>query len=190
MLLPSLARVKSGRLDQCLWNQHQIAASFSMFADDNAGKFPMQVSITNGGSSEFDASGPASAHFQALAPHLGKDPNLLICWSDKTRHAATNFSELKNENVSYFLNLDATRNPNSILTGDRHLEITGKQLDSGVFLQTTNLQLNWSDGFHGHRGKPWGIFSFSDGHAQFIRAEELNLFLQRQPFATNRFCFP
>ena len=190
MLLPSLARVKSGGLIQCLANQHQIAISFIMFADDHSGKFLAQVSITNGGSFEVAASGSASAHFQALAPYLGKDPNLLICLSDKTRHAATNFSELKNENVSYFLNLDASTNPASILTGDRHLEIAGKAINSGVFLQTTNLQLTWSDGFHENHGKPWGYFSFGDGHAQLVRAQELNSFLQSQPLTTNQFCFP
>jgi len=190
LLLPMFARVKSGRMEPCMFNQHQIAISFIMFADDHSGKFPAQVSITNGGSFEIAASGSVSAHFQALAPYLGKDPNILICLSDKTRHAATNFSELKNENVSYFLNLDATTTPASILTGDRHLEIDGKPITSGVFFQTTNLQLNWSDGFHGIHGKPWGYFSFGDGHAQLVRAQELNSFLQSQPFTTNQFCFP
>jgi hypothetical protein len=190
LLLPARSHVKSGRQIQCLANQHQIAFGFIMFADDHAGKFPAQVSITNGGSFEFAATGPASAHFQALAPYLGKQPNLLICLSDKNRHTATNISELKNENISYFLNLNALTNAASILTGDRHLEITGKAINSGVFLQTTNLQLTWSDGFHGDHNKPWGYFSFGDGHAQFISAPELNSFLQSQPFTTNRFCFP
>jgi hypothetical protein len=190
LLLPALSPVKSGRQIQCLANQHQIAIGFIVFADEHAGKFPAQVSITNGGSFEFAATGPASAHFQALARYLGRNPNILICSTDKARRAATNFSELKDENVSYFLNLDATTNPASILTGDRHLEIDGKPINSGVFLQTTNLQLKWSGGFHGDHGKPWGFFSFADGHAEYISAEELNLIVEKQPLATNRFCFP
>ena len=161
-----------------------------MFAGDHAGKFTAQVSITNGGSFELAATGPASAHFQALAPYLGKQPNLLICLSDTNRHATTNFSELKNENISYFANTSAITNAASVLTGDRHLEIGGTPISSGVFLQTTNLQLNWSDGFHFNQGKPWGGFSFVDGHVQLIWAEDLNLFLQKQPLVTNRFCFP
>jgi hypothetical protein len=88
------------------------------------------------------------------------------------------------------LNLDATSNAASILTGDRHLEINDKTINSGLFIYTTNQLLNWAEGFHINHGKPWGGFSFADGHAQFVRAEELNLFLQRQPLATNRFCFP
>jgi len=76
------------------------------------------------------------------------------------------------------------------LSGDRHLELNGKPINAGVFFQTTNALLSWSDGFHVNNGKPWGCFSFADGHAQFVRMQDLNLFLQKQPFATNRFCFP
>jgi Tfp pilus assembly protein PilE len=38
LLLPMFARVKSGRMEPCMFNQHQIAISFIMFADDNSGK--------------------------------------------------------------------------------------------------------------------------------------------------------
>ena len=190
LLLPSLTRVRSGRQIQCLANQRQIALGIILFTYNHGGKFPAQVSITNGGSFEFAATGPASAHFQALAPYLGRQPYFLICLSDTNRHAATNFSELKNVNVSYFLNLDAATNPASILTGDRHLDIDGKPINSGVFPQSANLELKWSGGFHGDHSKGWGYFSFADGHAVYIGAEELNLILQKQPLATNRFCFP
>ena len=108
---------------------------------------------------------------------------------DKTR-TPTNVMALANNNISYFLNLDASTNGNSILTGDRYLEIAGKLINSGVFLQTTNLQLHWSDGFHHNHSKPWGGFSFADGHAAFITEIALNSYLQGQPRATNRFCIP
>lgn len=191
MLLPAFAPRKSGYQIQCLSNQHQIAIGLIIFEDDHNGKFPAQVSMTNGGSLEYAAIGPVSSHFQTLAPYLGKNPNLLICSTDKTRHAATNFSKLKNENISYFLNLDAITNMNSILSGDRHLEFNGKPVNAGVFVETTNAPLNWSEGFHGTYDKPWGCISFGDGHAQsFVRTEGFNLYLHEQPFATNRFCFP
>jgi prepilin-type N-terminal cleavage/methylation domain-containing protein len=190
ILLPAFAPVKSGRQIQCLSNQHQIAIGLIIFEDDHAGKFPAQVSMTNGGSFEIVSNGSASAQFQTFSSYLGNRPNLLICLTDKARHAATNFSKLKNENVSYFLNSDALTNSASVLTGDRHLEIDGKPINSGIFLQITNMQMNWADGFHINHGKPWGGFSFADGHAQFIRAEELNSTLQRQPLATNLFSFP
>ena len=190
LLLSSLTRVKPRRQIQCVANQHQIALGLIIFEMDHAGKLPTQVSITNGGSFELAATGSASSLFQAFAPYLGRQPSLLICSTDTNRHAATNFSELKNANVSYFLNLDATTNATSILTGDRYLEISGKPINSGVFLQTTNLQLHWSDGFHSYLGKPMGGFSFADGHAVLIKEAELNSVLQSQPLATNRLCIP
>ena len=108
---------------------------------------------------------------------------------DKGR-TPTNVLALANNNISYFLNLDASTNGNSILTGDRFLEIAGKPINSGVFLQKSNLKLQWSDGYHLGYGKPLGYFSFADGHAQSVRQKDLNLILRKQPLATNRFCIP
>ena len=103
---------------------------------------------------------------------------------------ATNFSTLANTNISYFLNLDAVTNMNCILTGDRNLEFNWKPINFGIFVQTTNTMLKWSEGFHGGQGKPAGVFSFADGHVQRIGQSDLNRTLQNQPLATNRFCFP
>jgi hypothetical protein len=190
MLLPAFGPVKSGRQVQCLSHQHQIALGFIMFAEDHAGKSPAEISITDGGLLETIPTGVVSAHFKVLSPYLGKQLGVLICPADQGRQVATNFSELKNQNVSYFSNLDANSNSASILTGDRHLMANGKEINPGVFNYTTSALLNWVHGFHMSQNKPSGAFSFGDGHAQFVRDNQLNPSLGNQPRATNRFCFP
>jgi len=190
LLLPA----KSGRGRAygpwCMSHQKQIAIALIMFQDDHSGKYLWQVSTTNNGSLELVVNGSASDQYSTLAPYLGKNPQVLICPTDKTRQTATNFSALTNTNISYFLNLDAVTNLNSILSGDRNLEFNWKPINPGIFIQTTNAILKWTAGFHGAQDKPLGVISFADGHAQIVRQENLNRTLQNQPLATNRFCFP
>ncbi len=191
LLLPVFSRAKSGRVITCLVNQRQIAIGLIMFKDDHAGKYPWQDSVTNGGSLEFITNGLVFPHFQVLSAYLGNQTSVLVCPSDRVRHAATNFSGLKNENISYFVNLDATTNSASILTGDRHLENHGKPVSSGLFAYSTNMALSWTRGFHRNaHNKPMGGLSFADSHAQLVEADGLNSFLQEQASVTNRLVIP
>ena len=191
LLLPGLSRAKSRGPIMCLYNQKSIALSLIMFKDDHAGKYPWQDSATNGGSLEFTSNSLVFPHFQALSEYLGKQTSVLVCPSDRARHAATNFSGLRNENISYFLNLDATTNSASIWTGDRHLENYGKPVSSGLFAYSTNMTLSWTRGFHRNaHNKPMGGLSFADGHAQLVEANGLNSFLQKQASVTNRLVIP
>src|ERR1017187_9804541 len=58
IFLPILAKSKarSSRIG-CTNNLKQIGLAFRTFAIDNDGQFPMQVSVTNGGTLELAASG-------------------------------------------------------------------------------------------------------------------------------------
>ena len=190
VLLPSGGTHKRATGAVCMNNQKQIAIALIMFQDDHNGKFPWQESTTNGGSIEFVTSNQTAFHFRALSGYLSKRTDFFVCPTDSTRQPAASFAEMTNTNVSYFADLDASTNLNSILTGDRYLKINGNLIKSGVLIQSTNTILNWSDGFHYFQGKPAGVFSFADGHAQFVRQEQLNFIMQNQPLATNRFCFP
>jgi len=196
MLLPTHSGPRRAISVMCMSNQKQIAIALIMFQDDHGGKYPWQVPATNNGSLELVSNGLASVQFLTIATNLGNRSQILICPMDKSRQAATNFSRLTNTNISYFLNLDAVTNmkntlgADSILSGDRNLEFALKQINSGIFVQTTNTMLKWSEGFHGSPNKRYGIFAFADGHAQSVRQEDLNKMLNSQPFATNRFCFP
>ncbi len=192
MLLPALSDRGSRHSTTvfCMSNQRQIAIALELFQSDHDEKYPWQVSITNNGSLELMAKGLASDRYSTLAAYLGNQPRTLICPADKARQAATNFSSLTNTNISYFLNLDVITNMNSILTGDRNLEFAWRQINPGIFIQTTNTVLKWMAGFHGPQTKPYGVISFADGHVQVIQQNYLNQTLQNQPLATNRFCFP
>jgi len=190
LLLPTKTGRGDRRIPWCMSNQRQIAIALMMFQGDYGGQYPWQVSTNNNGSFELVANGLASDQYLTLAAYLGKQPQTLICPADKARKAATNFSTLTNTNISYFLNLDAVANLNSILTGDRNLEYNWKPINPGIFVQTTNITLKWVAGFHGTQDKPYGVISFADGHVQMIRQDNLNRTLQNQPLATNRFCFP
>jgi hypothetical protein len=159
-----------------------------MFEEDNYGKLPMQLSVTNGGTMELIQSGQVFPHIQKISKYYsGQDMGVLICPSDVERHAATNFETLNDLNISYFLNADvATNNPSvSILTGDRNLKAVNWPVKSGLFLLTTNINMRWTDDLHIGRG----CLSFADGHVQLVSAK-LNSIIQSQPRATNRLCVP
>jgi prepilin-type N-terminal cleavage/methylation domain-containing protein len=190
MLLPANTHGEKAKIPWCMSNQKQIAIALMMFQGDHDGKYPWQVSTTNNGSLEQTSNGLATDQFLTIGTYLGNRPQVLICPADKGRLTAINYSTLTNTNISYFLNLDTVTNINSILTGDRNLELIGGAINSGIFVQTTNSMLKWSEGFHQAQGKPAGVFSFADGHAQYIRQDYLNRTLQNQPLATNQFCIP
>src|SRR5688572_28616369 len=112
ILLPAIEGARSrARRAQCLSQLKQIGIAFHSFAHDHNNFFPMAVSTSSGGSFEFaranNALDNSSAfrHFQALSNYL-VDPRLLRCPRDD-RSAATNFAGLRNEHLSYFVNLRA-----------------------------------------------------------------------------------
>jgi prepilin-type N-terminal cleavage/methylation domain-containing protein len=178
----------------CMSHQKQIGLGLIMFQTDNNGEFPWQVAGTNGGSLESVSQGQVSPHFQVLSKYIPNLTNLLLCPTDKNRKPADNVSQLRDENVSYFLNLDAGTNTpinTSILGGDRHLEADNKPVHPGLFICTSNMVLSWSSELHGKmRNGPHGGLLFGDGHVQFTTSKDLNDFIQSQPAATNRFAVP
>ena len=130
-------------------------------------------------------------HFRVLEPYLGKQTRLLVCPSDKTKHLATNYSQILDENISYFLNLDAASNSASILIGDRNLEANYKPVSAGAFLYSTNLLLNWTRELHSeNQNKTRGVLGFADGHVELVLQQPLNSFFQKQPGYTNHLVIP
>jgi len=103
IFLPALARSKarSSRIG-CANNMKQIALAFQTWSLDNNDHFPMQVSVTNGGTLELVASGIVYQHFQVMSNELST-PKILNCPKDEKRSYATNFAvDLTDKNVSYF----------------------------------------------------------------------------------------
>jgi prepilin-type processing-associated H-X9-DG protein len=66
LFLPTGGGPGKARIIICARNLETIGNSFTAWSRERDGKLPMQVSITNGGSMEFIASGSAVVHFQML----------------------------------------------------------------------------------------------------------------------------
>jgi len=188
LLLPAGTHGGKARIPWCMNNQKQIDIGFIIYAGDNTGKFPMQLSVTNGGTMEFVQKGNVFPHIKKISGFFARNTGIVICPSDVERHTATNFETLNDLNISYFLNTDASTNDPSasILTGDRNLEAVNWPVKSGLFVLTTNIYMRWTDDLHTRRG----CLSFADGHVEYVQTNRLNSIIQGQPLATNRLCVP
>ena len=128
ILLPAVNQAKArAQRVACVEQLHQAGIAFTGFAHEHDGKFPMAVPALSGGSLEFAqpaaygiSDSTSFHHFQTLADEL-HTPRMVLCPAD-TRLPATNFVALRNENVSYFIGLNAQlAKPDSILAGDRSI---------------------------------------------------------------------
>jgi len=107
----------------CSNNLRQIGLSFKIWAMDNGGRFPFNVSTNAGGTREFCAIGAdgfdsnAALHFRVMSNEL-YTPILLVCPRDWSRNPAAGFQNLQASNVSYLLhsgtNLNES-NPTAVL---------------------------------------------------------------------------
>lgn len=146
MLLPALARAKArAQRINCASNLKQIGVAFKTWALDNQDRYPMQVSVTDGGppnQAQLAQAGPLAQYvfqvFGVMSNELST-PKVLVCPSDITS-AHSNFLmiagsssqqlvtgsgnqySLCNINISYFVGRDATENqPQMLLAGDRNI---------------------------------------------------------------------
>jgi competence protein ComGC len=159
IFLPALARSKarSSRLG-CANCMKQIGLGIKTWSLDNNDHFPMQVSVTNGGTMELIASGVVHPHFQVMSNELST-PKILLCPNDEKRSYATNFADLKDRNLSYFLNMDATNdNGSSLLSGDRN--ITNRAPAGSRLVPLTKADtIAWTKEIHLEKGN----LGFGDG---------------------------
>jgi prepilin-type processing-associated H-X9-DG protein len=160
-LFPAIARAKAkAKRIVCVGNLRQVGLAFHSFAHDHGNRFPMDAS--NSGdfrepstTSHLDF---AARHFRPLAAEL-VTPKLLICATD-TRRAAANFTTMRDENLSYFVALDAVfGRPNSLLAGDRNVAAFKPGLDARYRLDTSR-PLSWTAELHQFSGN----LLFGDGH--------------------------
>lgn len=195
LLLPATtSRGRLAHLIPCFNNQKQISVALHLFADDNNGQFPPQVSITNGGSLELIGGNSPALHFRTLSNYLPGNLSVWHCPADQSKQPLTNKSALTNRNLSYFISLDATPAiTNAILAGDRNLQVAGQPIAPGMFTLTTNATVGWTREIHKlKRNVTWvgcGNLLFVDGHVQRFEAN-LPLAIQRQGLANNRLAVP
>lgn len=88
----------------------------------------------------------AYIYFQVMSNELNTPMNL-VCPSDE-RTMATNFTEFRNSNLSYFVGLDADSTVlNMLLAGDRRID-NGIPVRNGIMELKTNQTVSWSKKNH------------------------------------------
>jgi prepilin-type N-terminal cleavage/methylation domain-containing protein len=184
----------------CFQTLKCIGLAYKVWAGDHDDKYPMQVSVTNGGAMELIATGNVAACFQVMSNELNT-PKLLICPKDADQIAATNFtSDFNNSKISYFVGLDANiSSPQVFLSGDDNFVLHGIPVESGLTQFSTNSNVVWASGRHvSYNSHFWtpahdkfiGNIGLADGSVQELTTDGLQKSLQQTGFATNRLAIP
>jgi prepilin-type processing-associated H-X9-DG protein len=184
MLIPALVRAKGkSKRIQCVNNLKQDGLAFRLWEGDNGDKYPMAVSTNKGGTMEFAKSGNTFRHFQVMSNELNT-PKILVCPAD-TRVAATNFVCLKNQNVSYFVGLDAVESYEMLLTGDRNVTNGLSPVRSVLELRPA-IPAGWTEAMHNGNGN----VGMADGSVFQHTTLTLQNALRNTGNTTNRIALP
>lgn len=145
LLLPALnnAKHKVQRI-RCTSFLKQIGLSFRIFAKDQSNLFPMQQMTNQSGAPAFLSSADTYRYFLSMSNELGT-PYILRCPADRSRTTAMNWATFRNENLSYFVGLDAKETePLVMLSGDSNLTTNNVAVNPGVLQLTTNMNVGWT----------------------------------------------
>ena len=184
---PSHNRVKIYKI-VCQNNLKQDGLSFKVWAGDNRDRYPMEVSVTNGGTLEWMDTPDAWKTFQVMSNELST-PKVLFCFADSAReNYATNFGENLRGKISYFVgcDLNATNGMSMLLSGDDNFETNGAPVKSGRLALSTNTPPSWSTARHNRTGN----ILLNDGSVQSATISQLRNYWQQTGFATNRLAIP
>ena len=181
----------------CTSSLRQIGIAFQIWAQDHNGKFPMQVSVTNGGSMEFVGGPETFRHFRVMSNDLNT-PKILLCSSevDSWRKRATVFDGpstepgwlpfASNTNLSYFVGIDAMDlHPQMLLAGDHNIT-NGTVIRSSWLEVTTNRSTGWTSKMHVNLGNVVLV----DGSVQSVNTAGLRDLIKLTRVATNRLAMP
>jgi prepilin-type processing-associated H-X9-DG protein len=170
----------------CINNLKQTGLAFRIWEGDNNDKYPMSVSVTNGGARELIAAGNVAGCFQVMSNELST-PKILICPVDKGHVSATSFQkDFDNSHVSYFIGLDANEAyPKQIMSGDDNLADYGVPVKPGLDLVSSDYA-SWTDGRHGTAGN----ILYADGSVAEVSVAGLRSALRRATNGINAFAIP
>jgi hypothetical protein len=135
---------------------------------------------------ELVSSGLVFPHFRVMSYELST-PRILVCPNDTHRKCATNFdSNLKDTNLSYFINVDAVEgNGSSLLCGDRNL--TNKAPAGSRFVCVSGPSvIGWTREMHREQGN----LCFSDGSVRAFTNGAVASALRMPASVTNRLAVP
>jgi type II secretory pathway pseudopilin PulG len=185
MLLPALAKAKQrAQRIQCVNNLKQCGLAVRIWSGDNNDKFPMAVSNKLGGTLEWVPEGNAFRHFQVMSNMLST-PKILVCPAD-TRQVAQDFVHLNNQNLSYFVGLDATENnPQMLFSGDRNVT-NGLAPVRTILKLVPSRPAGWTAAMHHEAGN----VGLSDGSVQQYTTSALRTAIKNTGDATNRIALP
>ncbi len=186
LVSPALFRPKPHRCCgiSCSSNLKQIGLAFRMWANDHEERFPMQVSVLEDGTKEIPLTDLAVATFSSISNELN-NPKPLVCPDDPDRKRTNDFAQLSIKNISYFIGLDASEYPFSILAGDRNLSV-GSRLMNGLIEITNPVSATWDWRMHMNQGN----IVLADGSAHGLDNRLLWSTLTNTCLATNRFLIP
>ena len=187
-LMPARRRPSHVRAQlQCQINLKQIGLAFRIWEGDHNDQFPMQVSVTNGGTREFVLTGLVFPHFLVMSNELNT-PKLLRCPVDMERTNAVSFtSDFNDWKLSYFVNLEANGTaPQGVLGGDRNLTLNGVPAPRGLVPLSRRATLGWFTNLHVGKGN----LLFADGSVQQVGTARLSKVIAGSGVATNRLAIP
>ncbi len=185
-LLPALNRARvMARTTACESNLKQIGMAFRTWEGDYHDLYPMRYYTNADGSAKYADGSNAFRYFQVMSNEL-KDPSVVACPSDE-RDPAADFEHLKNQNVSYFVGLQADEKwPAMLLSGDRNLVTNGVDVVPGLVIIGTNTQVDWSAKMHNQTGN----FGLADGSVQRGTSYTFQMFLGRTGTNMTRLAVP
>jgi prepilin-type processing-associated H-X9-DG protein len=146
LIMPALMPVTTPATRiNCVLQLKQAGVAFRVWAADHEKQYPMQT-FPQG-----DVVAPFQV-FRAMSNDL-KSPKLLVCPADlRRKHASAFAADFNNDNVSYFIGLDAEPGRAAMfLCGDRNLT-NGAAPRKGLLELSTNQPPGWTTEMHYRRG--------------------------------------
>ena len=185
----------------CENNLKQVALAIKIWSGDSGDRYPMAVSITNGGAMEWMLTTNAWKVFGVMSNELST-PKVIYCPQDALHgRPATNFTDdLKNQ-ISYFIGAEASDvDPQLLLAGDDNFLLNQSPICPGLIDPASNDMLKWDDSRHVEVKKQdwfnqdkkinYGNVALTDGSVQSFTSSGLTNALHQASLAPNRLVIP